>query len=145
MIIQFYTISCKRIHSRVENLKVFDLFGSYVKLFSRRIIMYILYFLICYTMYKQGEVNKMVMLSIKKWGNSNGLRLPKSVMEYLQIHTEDKVKITQEESNGKKRLIIEAVDSDNDLTIEQLFENYKEEKVHVTIQDLGNAVGNEKW
>lgn len=43
----------------------------------------------------------MVMLSIKKWGNSNGLRLPKSVMEYLQIHTEDKVKITQEESNGK--------------------------------------------
>ncbi|EPH92653.1 SpoVT/AbrB-like protein [Enterococcus faecalis F01966] len=96
-------------------------------------------------MYKQGEVNKMVMLSIKKWGNSNGLRLPKSVMEYLQIHTEDKVKITQEESNGKKRLIIEAVDSDNDLTIEQLFENYKEEKVHVTIQDLGNAVGNEKW
>ncbi|NRE26933.1 PbsX family transcriptional regulator, partial [Enterococcus faecalis] len=26
----------------------------------------------------------MVMLSIKKWGNSNGLRLPKSVMEYLQ-------------------------------------------------------------
>lgn len=107
--------------------------------------MYILYFLICYTMYKQGEVNKMAMLSIKKWGNSNGLRLPKSVMEYLQIHTEDKVKITQEESNGKKRLIIEAVDSDNDLTIEQLFENYKEEKVHVTIQDLGNAVGNEKW
>lgn len=107
--------------------------------------MYILYFLICYTMYKQGEVNKMVMLSIKKWGNSNGLRLPKSVMEYLQIHTEDKVKITQEESNGKKRLIIEAVDSDNDLTIEQLFENYKEDKVHVTIQDLGNAVGNEKW
>ena len=96
-------------------------------------------------MYKQEEVNKMVMLSIKKWGNSNGLRLPKSVMEYLQIHTEDKVKITQEESNGKKRLILEAVDSDNDLTIEQLFENYKEEKVHVTIQDLGNAVGNEKW
>lgn len=96
-------------------------------------------------MYKQGEVSKMVMLSIKKWGNSNGLRLPKSVMEYLQIHTEDKVKITQEKSNGKKRLIIEAVDSDNDLTIEQLFENYTEEKVHVTIQDLGNAVGNEKW
>ena len=86
----------------------------------------------------------MAMLSIKKWGNSNGLRLPKSVMEYLQIHTEDKVKITQEESNGKKRLIIEAVDSDNDLTIEQLFEKYTEDKVHVTIQDLGNAVGNEK-
>ena len=87
----------------------------------------------------------MAMLSIKKWGNSNGLRLPKSIMEYLEVHTEDKVKITQDESDGKKRLIIEAVDSDNDLTIEQLFENYTEGKVHVTIQDLGKAVGNEKW
>lgn len=87
----------------------------------------------------------MAMVSIKKWGNSNGLRLPKSVMEYLEVHTEDKVRITQDESNGKKRLIIEAVDSDNDLTIEKLFENYTEGKVQVAIQDLGKAVGNEKW
>ncbi|WP_308726901.1 AbrB/MazE/SpoVT family DNA-binding domain-containing protein [Enterococcus mundtii] len=49
----------------------------------------------------------MEMLPIKKWGNSNGLRLPKYIMEYLEIHTEDKVKIIQEEKNGKKRLIIE--------------------------------------
>ncbi|EGO8405596.1 PbsX family transcriptional regulator [Enterococcus faecalis] len=87
----------------------------------------------------------MGMLSIKKWGNSNGLRLPKSVMEYLEIHTEDKVKITQDKLGGKKRLIIEAADSDNDLTIEQLFENYTDDKVHITIQELGEAVGNEKW
>lgn len=87
----------------------------------------------------------MAMLSIKKWGNSNGLRLPKSVMEYLEIHTEDKVKITQDKLGGKKRLIIEAADSDNDLTIEKLFENYTDDKVHVTIQELGEAVGNEKW
>ncbi|MGF1919441.1 AbrB/MazE/SpoVT family DNA-binding domain-containing protein [Enterococcus faecalis] len=87
----------------------------------------------------------MAILSIKKWGNSNGLRIPKSVMEYLEIHTEDKVKITQDKLGGKKRLIIEAADSDNDLTIEQLFENYTDDKVHVTIQELGEAVGNEKW
>lgn len=49
----------------------------------------------------------MVMLPTKKWGNSNELRLPKYIMEYLEIHTEDKVKIIQEEKNGKKRLIIE--------------------------------------
>lgn len=87
----------------------------------------------------------MAIMSIKKWGNSNGLRLPKSVMEYLEIHTEDKVKITQDKLGGKKRLIIEAANSDNDLTIEQLFENYTDDKVHVTIQELGEAVGNEKW
>lgn len=107
--------------------------------------MYILLCLMCCTMYKQREVFKVAMLSIKKWGNSNGLRLPKSVMEYLEVHTEDKVRITQDESNGKKRLIIEAVASDDDLTIEQLFENYTEGKVQVAIQDLGKAVGNEKW
>lgn len=85
------------------------------------------------------------MLPIKKWGNSNGLRLPKYIMEYLEIHTEDKVKIIQEEKNGKKRLIIEAAIPENEWTIEQLFANYKEERTHVDLQDLGEAVGNEKW
>lgn len=94
---------------------------------------------------QKREVFRMEMLSIKKWGNSNGLRLPKSVMEYLELHTEDKVKLTQDESEGKKRLIIEAVSSDNEQTIEQLFANYTGGKVHVTVQDLGEAVGNEKW
>jgi len=87
----------------------------------------------------------MEMLPIKKWGNSNGLRLPKYIMEFLGIHTEDKVKIIQEEVNGQKRLIIEAVNSENELTIEQLFENYDGQKNHVEIQNLGKAVGNEKW
>lgn len=96
-------------------------------------------------MYVQKEVSTMEMLPIKKWGNSNGLRLPKYIMEYLGIHTEDKVKIIQEEVNGQKRLIIEAANIENELTIEQLFENYTDERNHVTIQNLGEAVGNEKW
>lgn len=66
-------------------------------------------------------------------------------MEYLGIHTEDKVKIIQEEVNGQKRLIIEAANLENELTIEQLFENYTDERNHVTIQNLGEAVGNGKW
>ena len=55
------------------------------------------------------------------------------------------MKITQEEVNGQKRLIIEAANLENELTIEQLFENYTDERNHVTIQNLGEAVGNEKW
>ncbi|WP_206855801.1 PbsX family transcriptional regulator [Candidatus Enterococcus mangumiae] len=85
----------------------------------------------------------MEMLPIKKWGNSNGLRLPKYIMKYLEIHTEDKVKIIQEEKNGKKRLIIEATTPENEWTIEQLFANYKEERTHVDLQNLGETVGNE--
>ncbi|MBF8807212.1 MAG: PbsX family transcriptional regulator [Enterococcus lacertideformus] len=87
----------------------------------------------------------MEMLPIKKWGNSNALRLPKYMMEYLGVHKEDKVKVIQEEVNGKKRLIIEAINLENELTIEQLFENYTDERNHVAIQNLGEAVGNEKW
>ena len=107
--------------------------------------MYILCRDMCYTMYIQKEVSRMEMLPIKKWGNSNGLRLPKYIMEYLGIHTDDKVKIIQEEVNGHKRLIIEAANVENELTIEELFENYTAEKNHVKIQHLGEAVGNEKW
>ncbi|MGX7199361.1 AbrB/MazE/SpoVT family DNA-binding domain-containing protein [Enterococcus nangangensis] len=87
----------------------------------------------------------MEMMPVKKWGNSNGLRLPKNIMEYLGIHTDDKVKITQEEVNGKKRLIIEAAASENELTIEEIFANYSGEKVHVELQSLGDAVGKEQW
>lgn len=87
----------------------------------------------------------MEMLPIKKWGNSNGLRLPKYIMEYPGIHTDDKVKIMQEEVNGHKRLIIEAAKSENELTIEKLFENYTAERNQEEIQHLGEAIGNEKW
>lgn len=82
---------------------------------------------------------------IKKWGNSHGLRLSKQMMEFLGIHADDKVQVKKEEINGKKRLIIEADMSNQELTIEALFENYVSEG-HVTcLQDLGPAVGNEKW
>jgi len=49
----------------------------------------------------------MEMLPIKKWGNSNGIRVPKNIMDFLGVQTEDKVKVTQEEVEGKRRLIIE--------------------------------------
>jgi len=40
-------------------------------------------------------------------------------------------------------LIIEAATPENEWTIEQLFANYKEERTHVALQDLGETVGNE--
>ena len=87
----------------------------------------------------------MEMLTIKKWGNSNGLRVPKNIMEFLGVETEDRVKVTEEEVGGKKRLIIEPVDVEPELTIEELFDDYNKERVHVEVQDLGGSMGNEKW
>lgn len=87
----------------------------------------------------------MEMIPIKKWGNSNGIRVPKNIMDFLGVQTEDKVKIIQEEFEGKRRLIIESTNVEPELTIEQLFADYNKERVHVELQDLGEPVGNEKW
>lgn len=87
----------------------------------------------------------MEMLPIKKWGNSNGIRVPKNIMDFLGVQTEDKVKVTQEEVDGKRRLIVEPVNVKRELTIEELFADYNKERVHVELQDLGEPVGNEKW
>ena len=87
----------------------------------------------------------MEMLPIKKWGNSNGIRVPKNIMDFLGVQKEEKVKVTQEEVEGKRRLIIESVNVEPELTIEELFADYNKERVHVELQDLGEPVGNEKW
>ncbi|WP_288394293.1 PbsX family transcriptional regulator [uncultured Vagococcus sp.] len=87
----------------------------------------------------------MEMTRIKKWGNSNGIILPKNIMEFLDVHTQDKLKISQEEVEGKKRLVIEAINLESELSIEQLFEGYTEEKLQVEVLDLGEPVGHEKW
>ncbi len=87
----------------------------------------------------------MEIIPIKKWGNSNGIRVSKNIMDFLGVQTEDKIKITLEEIDGKRRLIIESINAEPELTIEQLFADYNKERVHVELQDLGEPVGNEKW
>lgn len=98
-----------------------------------------------YYVYTWNEVLTVDLIPIKKWGNSNGLRLPKYIVDYLDLHTDDKVKLTQEEVNGKKRLILEPVLLEKGLTIEELFVDYNGERHHVDIQHLGEATGHEKW
>ncbi len=54
-------------------------------------------------------------ITISKWGNSQGLRLPKEVINALDIHIGDKVKITVEEDRAvivpihKKKYDIESL------------------------------------
>lgn len=87
----------------------------------------------------------MELLPIKKWGNSNGIRIPKGIMDFLGVQTDDKLKVTQDEVLGKRRLIIESTVVQPEMTIEELFADYSAEKESVELQDLGEARGNEKW
>lgn len=89
----------------------------------------------------------MEILPIKKWGNSNGVRIPKHIMQFLEVETNDSIIVEMEQVYGKKRLIIESEKSKETdaLTIEELFADYDGGAFQTKLQDLGEARGNEKW
>jgi len=79
-------------------------------------------------------------VSISQWGNSQGLRIPKSIVEALQINIGDKVKIFIE--NG--RAVIEPVKKrkkiDIDTLIADIPEDYKKDEELLT-----SPMGKEVW
>ncbi|MDT2401789.1 AbrB/MazE/SpoVT family DNA-binding domain-containing protein [Enterococcus avium] len=87
----------------------------------------------------------MEVLKILKWGNSSGMRIPKSIMKTMDLHENDQVQLEVEVIDGKRRLVIQPENDAKDPTIEELFENYHGDRRIVELQDLGEAVGNEKW
>ncbi|MCG3660648.1 AbrB/MazE/SpoVT family DNA-binding domain-containing protein [Aliarcobacter butzleri] len=77
---------------------------------------------------------------ISKWGNSQGLRMPKDIMETLHLHVGDDVNITI--LDGK--VILEPIKKDilnydlDDL-ISKIPSNYK------TTEEFDTIVGKEEW
>ena len=79
-------------------------------------------------------------VSISKWGNSQGLRIPKSIVEALQINIGDKVKIFID--NG--RAVIEPVQKrkkiDIDTLVADIPKDYKKSEELLT-----TPMGKEVW
>ena len=79
-------------------------------------------------------------VSISRWGNSQGLRIPKSIVEALQINIGDKVKIFID--NG--RAVIEPVKKrkkvDIDTLIADIPKDYKKSE-----ELLATPMGKEIW
>lgn len=77
---------------------------------------------------------------ISKWGNSQGLRVPKDVMESLHLHIGDNVNITIE--NGKA--IIEPIKKDiPKYDLESLLNKVPDDyKAH---EEITGLVGKELW
>ncbi|MFX4232470.1 AbrB/MazE/SpoVT family DNA-binding domain-containing protein [Aliarcobacter butzleri] len=77
---------------------------------------------------------------ISKWGNSQGLRIPKDIIETLHLHVGDDVNITI--LDGK--VILEPIKKDilnydlNDL-ISKIPSNYR------TTEEFDTIVGKEEW
>lgn len=77
--------------------------------------------------------------SIQKWGNSQGIRIPKIMLDEVKWSENEEVTITV--YDGK--LIIEKVKKEKE-SIMELFENYEEEYTPEEI-DWGKPEGKEVW
>lgn len=79
---------------------------------------------------------------LQKWGNSDGIRIPKSILKSLNLKTNDKVDLIQEQD---KIIISRPVKKHR--TIEERFEEFNnlpnEEKGKAEGYDWGNDLGKE--
>ncbi len=78
--------------------------------------------------------------TIRKWGNSQGIRIPKSILDSVNWSENEEIKIMVE--NGK--LILEKAKENKRKNIKELFEDYKGDYKPEEI-DWGEPQGDEIW
>ena len=81
-----------------------------------------------------------VILDIKKWGNSLGVRLPAVIAREVNLKTDQSVKMTVQD----KQIIIKSV-SDKPLTLKQRLENFDPARHGGEAIIVGERLGAEKW
>ena len=78
---------------------------------------------------------------IKKWGNSQGIRISKEILKLMKWQVNEEVSISIHEN----KLIIEKSDSlETDLNIRDLFNDYNDNYIFEEI-NWGESVGEEMW
>ena len=78
--------------------------------------------------------------TIQKWGNSQGVRIPKILLDTVKWNENEQIVILVEDN----KLVIEKANNKKRKNIKELFENYEGEYEPVQI-DWGNPVGEEIW
>lgn len=76
--------------------------------------------------------------TIQKWGNSQGIRIPKVILDTVKWNENEEIIILVE----NEKLIIEK--ANNRKNIKELFKNYKGKYEPVDI-DWGETLGDEIW
>lgn len=80
-----------------------------------------------------------MLTTIQKWGNSQGIRIPKHILDNMKWKTNEELEI--KESQGK--LIVQKAVSKRK-TIQELFKDY-DGPYEQTEFDWGDTVGHEIW
>ena len=78
--------------------------------------------------------------TIQKWGNSQGVRIPKILLDSINWSENEEVSINIEED----KLVIEKAKTQNRKNIKELFKDYKGEYKPEEI-DWGEPEGEETW
>lgn len=80
----------------------------------------------------------MIQLPVKKWGNSHAIRLPKSLLEALEVEKDDELNVEIIDHS------VVLTKAEKELTFDELFKDYNKEKFTTDIQNI-SPIGNEKW
>lgn len=81
-----------------------------------------------------------MIATVNKWGNGQGIRLPKAILELLGINVNDPVEIEIEDN----KIIISKLSTHKPLILDDLFRDYQED-YKPTLIEWGKPKGNEEW
>ena len=87
---------------------------------------------------KREEGILMIQLPVKQWGNSQAIRLPKSLLEALEAEKDDDLNV--EVINHS----IVLTKAEKEVTFEELFKDYNKETFTTELHSF-SPIGNEKW
>lgn len=83
----------------------------------------------------------MMMAKIQKWGNSQGIRIPKQLLAIASIKEDDEVELIAEYD---KIIIRRARKKGEKYTLQELFADYKTEYTPEE-EEWGSPTGREEW
>lgn len=78
-----------------------------------------------------------MMITIQKWGNSQGIRIPKTILDEVHWSVSDNIELTTENNT----IILK---QHKKLTFDELFKDYNE-NIQCKEFDWGESAGAEKW
>lgn len=78
--------------------------------------------------------------TIQKWGNSQGIRIPKAFLEALGMKENDIVELDRIEDN----IIIKKINKNEKLSLEDIFKDYNGDYIAEEF-DWGSPIGKEVW
>jgi antitoxin MazE len=81
-----------------------------------------------------------MIVTVKKWGNSQGIRFPKKILELVNLTVNEDVEVEIKDN----KIIISKIETNNIISLEKLFENYNGSN-SVKGYDWDDPRGKEIW